>query len=172
MGQLNSVTIPADYKDIITPDDRVFSHLRIFVTQKYHYSENDHHYSLVRRKVHGTLAITPTDLYLFRHRSLVLHVRLDDKRWLAKQIRATYENNTLEFSVDIKAFQQEIKQSIFSPPPKFEFGTLMLACVVALPPSIVDILCNSTGSPPPSPSPSPSPSFIPTPQQQVIQAAM
>jgi hypothetical protein len=88
-------------------------------------------------------------------------------RWLAKQIRATYKEGTLEFSVDIKAFQQEIKQSIFSPPPKFQFGTLILSCAVALPPSIVDILCNA-GSPPPSPSPTP---FTPT-TQQVIQAAM
>jgi hypothetical protein len=83
MGQLNSVTIPATYKDIITPDDRVFSHLRIFVTQKYHYSEDDHHYSLVRRKIHGTLAITSTDLYLFRHRSLILHVKLADERYIS-----------------------------------------------------------------------------------------
>jgi hypothetical protein len=171
MGQLNSVAIPANYKDIITQDDRIFSHLRIFVTQKYHYSNNEHHYSLVKRKVHGTLAITPTDLYLFRHRSLVMHVSLTDKRWLEKQIRATYQENNLEFSVDIKAFQQEIKQSIFSPPAKFESGTLMLSCEVALPSSVVDILCNPSAPPSPVPSPSFTSSRPPT-SQQVIEAAM
>lgn len=96
MGQ--QVSVPTGYS--ITSDDRIFSHLRIMVTQKYHYSDNEHHYSLRKRKLHGTIAITPTDLYLFRHRSLVLHVRLDDQRWMAKQIRASYEHNVLEFQVN------------------------------------------------------------------------
>lgn len=160
MGQLNSVIIPAVHKDIITEDDRIFPYLRIMVTQKYHYSGDEHHYSLVKRKIHGTIAITPTDLYLFRHRSIALHVKLDDERWRNdKKIMVTYENNTLTFTVDIKAFREEIKQSIFSPPSKYESGTLMLSCAVNLPNTIVDILCR--------PSYSPSPSTIPVVNHQV-----
>jgi hypothetical protein len=142
MGQLNSVIIPAVHKDIITAEDRIYPHLRISVTQKYHYSGNEHHYSLVKRKIHGSLVVTPTDLYLFRHRSVAMHVRLDDERWHSGKISATYEEgNTLNFSVDIKAFQKEIKHSIFSPPSRFESGTLILSCSVTLPSEVVDIIC-------------------------------
>lgn len=79
--------------------------------------------------------------------------------------------------MDIKAFQQEIKQKIYSPPPKFESGTLILACEVNLPNSVVDILCHPSSPSPssitPSPTPSPSSSpFITSHEPQVIEAAM
>lgn len=172
MGQLNSVIIPAVYKDIITEDDRIFPHVKISVTQKYHYSGNEHHYSLVKRKIHGTIVITPSDLYLFRHRSIALHVKLDDERWNDKKILATYDNDnhTLDFTVDIKAFKEEIKQSIFSPPPRFESGSLFLSCAVSLPHTIIDILCRHPPSSSSSLSPSYSSSTIPVVNHQVIEA--
>lgn len=165
MGQLNSVILPVCYKDIISDGDKIFPHLRLDVTQKYHYSADEHHYSLVKRRVHGTLVVTPTDLYVFRHRSVALHVRLDDQRWQNKKIVASYEDKKLCFQVDIKAFDQEIKKSIFTPPKKFENGTLFLECNVSLPHDIVDRICHERSewdSPLHTPSGTPSPSYSPT----------
>jgi len=143
------------------------------ITQKYHYSSDEHHYSLTKRRVHYTIVLTPICFYLFHHRSKVLTVKLDDERWRNGQIAASYEEKKLTLTVDVKSFLSEMKNA-FSPPKSFDHGVLIFACNVKLPPEAIEKLCRepdeaaSSMSSAPAPAPPPSSSSSTTPAADAL----